>query len=87
MCDSCGCDLTDSHSHDSNSRIIEVHQSLLAANDAIAAENKAHFEAMGAVAINMISSPGSGKTTLLEKTIERLKGKIRIGVIEGDIET
>ena len=95
MCDSCGCDLTDSHNHDhnhghshkTNSRVIEVHQSLLAANDAIAAENKAHFEAMGIVAINMISSPGSGKTTLLEKTIERLKGKIRIGVIEGDIET
>ena len=87
MCDSCGCDLTDNHSHDHDSRVIEVHQSLLAANDAIAAENKAHFEAMGIVAINMISSPGSGKTTLLEKTIERLKGKIRIGVLEGDIET
>jgi hydrogenase nickel incorporation protein HypB len=88
MCDSCGCDLaSNNHSHDTDSRIIEVHQSLLAANDAMAARNKAHFEAMGAVAINMISSPGSGKTTLLEKTIERLKKKIRIGVIEGDIET
>ncbi|MFH2122279.1 MAG: hydrogenase nickel incorporation protein HypB [Pseudomonadota bacterium] len=87
MCDSCGCDLTDTHNHDTNPRVIEVHQSLLAANDALAAENKAHFEAMGIVAINMISSPGSGKTTLLEKTIERLQGKIRIGVIEGDIET
>ncbi len=88
MCDSCGCDLTDHHhSHKTNSQVIEVHQSLLAANDAIAAENKTHFEAMGVVAINMISSPGSGKTTLLEKTIERLQGQIRIGVIEGDIET
>ena len=87
MCDSCGCDLTDNHSHNTDSRVIKVHQSLLAANDAIAAGNRAHFEAMGVVAINMISSPGSGKTTLLEKTIERLKGKIRIGVIEGDIET
>lgn len=87
MCDSCGCDLTDNHSHKPDSRVIEVHQSLLAANDALAAENRAHFEAMGVVAINMISSPGSGKTTLLEKTIERLQGKIRIGVLEGDIET
>ena len=87
MCDSCGCDLTDNHNHETNSRVIEVHQSLLAANDAIAARNRAHFQAMGVVAINMISSPGSGKTTLLEKTIEQLKGTIRIGVIEGDIET
>lgn len=89
MCDACGCDLASNqhHDHDSDPRLIEVHQSLLAANDAIAAENKIHFEAMGAVAINLISSPGSGKTTLLEKTIERLKDSIRIGVIEGDIET
>jgi hydrogenase nickel incorporation protein HypB len=99
MCDSCGCDLTHTHTHDHdhdhdhdhkhtpNSQVIEVHQNLLAANDAIAASNKAHFEAKGIVAINLISSPGSGKTTLLEKTIERLKGTIRIGVIEGDIET
>jgi hydrogenase nickel incorporation protein HypB len=35
----------------------------------------------------MISSPGSGKTTLLERTIEALKATVKIGVIEGDIET
>lgn len=34
-----------------------------------------------------MSSPGAGKTTLLERTIERLRGSLRIGVIEGDIET
>jgi hydrogenase nickel incorporation protein HypB len=37
--------------------------------------------------INMMSSPGAGKTTLLERTIERLRGQLRIGVIEGDVET
>ncbi len=37
--------------------------------------------------VNMISSPGAGKTTLLEKTLENLKNKFRIGVIEGDIAT
>ena len=87
MCDSCGCDLSTDHDHEHAPETIKVHQSLLAANDAMAARNRAHFEAMGTVAINMISSPGSGKTTLLEKTIERLRGSIRIGVIEGDIET
>ncbi len=85
MCDACGCDLKPEHTHDS--KVIEVHQSLLAANTAMAVKNREHIEKMGAVAINMISSPGSGKTTLLEKTIEALGDTIRIGVIEGDIET
>jgi hydrogenase nickel incorporation protein HypB len=59
----------------------------LAANDALAKLNRQHFKEMGAVALNLISSPGSGKTTLLEHTIEKLGDEIRIGVIEGDIET
>jgi hydrogenase nickel incorporation protein HypB len=37
--------------------------------------------------VNVISSPGAGKTTLLERTCEALGGKIRIGVIEGDVTT
>jgi hydrogenase nickel incorporation protein HypB len=37
--------------------------------------------------INIMSSPGAGKTSLLERTIERLRGQLEIGVIEGDIET
>ncbi len=81
MCNTCGC-----HSPSSPLQV-EVNQSLLAANDKAAHINKHRIEAMGAVAINMMSSPGSGKTTLLEKTIDHLDGKLRIGVIEGDIET
>jgi len=38
-------------------------------------------------AVNLISSPGSGKTTLIEAAIDALRGKKRIAVIEGDIET
>jgi len=37
--------------------------------------------------VNIISSPGAGKTTLLERTCEALGGKIRIGIIEGDVST
>ena len=37
--------------------------------------------------VNIISSPGAGKTTLLERTCEKLGGKFRIGIIEGDITT
>jgi hydrogenase nickel incorporation protein HypB len=39
------------------------------------------------VMFNMISAPGAGKTTILEKTCEHLKGKYRLGIIEGDIAT
>ncbi|NOX24551.1 MAG: hydrogenase nickel incorporation protein HypB [Deltaproteobacteria bacterium] len=81
MCDTCGC-----HSP-SDPLIVEVNQSLLAANDEAAHANHHRIEAMGAVGLNLISSPGSGKTTLLEKTIEMLGRDLRIGVIEGDIET
>jgi hydrogenase nickel incorporation protein HypB len=84
MCDTCGCPSPADHSH---TKTVDVHQSLFAANDAIAKSNREHFEAMGAIAINLISSPGSGKTTLLEHTIDALGGEFNIGVIEGDIET
>ena len=85
MCDTCGCQLHEHHHHDT--KVVEVNRSLLEANQKQAHANRHHIEAMGAVAINLISSPGSGKTTLLEKTIEALKDTVSIGVIEGDIET
>ena len=85
MCDTCGCQLHEHHHHDA--KVVEINQSLLAANQKQAESNRHHIEQMGAVAINLISSPGSGKTTLLERTIEALKDTVRIGVIEGDIET
>lgn len=96
MCDTCGCPSPSDHSHDhshdqshqhSHTKTVDVHASLFAANDALAKANREHFDEIGAVALNLISSPGSGKTTLLEHTIEALKGEINIGVIEGDIET
>ncbi len=99
MCDTCGCPSPSSHGHDhshdhanhsheaSTTKTVDVHASLFAANDALARANREHFDEIGAVALNLISSPGSGKTTLLEYTIEALKGEINIAVIEGDIET
>lgn len=91
MCDACGCHPPEhDHSHDHNhgeSKKVDVHASLFAANDAMAKSNRDHFEEAGAVALNLISSPGSGKTTLLEHTIDALKDELNIGVIEGDPET
>jgi hydrogenase nickel incorporation protein HypB len=83
MCDNCGC-----HDPEPEKKIkININESLLSANDAKALENQKVFNEMGAIALNLISSPGAGKTTLLERTIDRLKNKYTIGVIEGDIET
>ena len=66
---------------------VTIAQNILAANDAIAQEIQQILAAHGIRTINLMSSPGAGKTTLLERTLEKLRGQIRIGVIEGDIET
>ncbi len=93
MCDVCGCDHSHEHHHhpppgmEGQSKVIDVNQSLLKANEEAADSNRTHFNEDGILAINIISSPGSGKTTLLEKTIDALKKEINIGVLEGDIET
>ena len=65
---------------------VTVVKNVLAANDRIAAENRALFDKNGVYVINLMSSPGAGKTTLVEKTILALKDRYRIGVIEGDIQ-
>ena len=66
---------------------VEVLQRLLAANDEAAAHNREHLDRHGVLAVNLMSSPGAGKTALLEATIDALGGRVRIGVIEGDLET
>ncbi len=89
MCDTCGCAGTSDSQKmgPTKKKVVEVHKSLLEANNVQAESNREHFEALGAVCVNLISGPGSGKTTLLEATIERLGSRFSIGVIEGDIET
>ena len=66
---------------------ITIAQNILAANDTIAGEIQQNLSARGIRTLNIMSSPGAGKTTLLERTIERLRGRLSIGVIEGDVET
>ena len=68
-------------------RMIALEQSLLAKNDAYAAVNRQRFGDKAIFVLNLVSSPGSGKTTLLCETIERLKGRHAMGVIEGDQQT
>ena len=66
---------------------VTIAQNILAVNDTIAREIQQSLSAHGIRTINVMSSPGAGKTTLLEQTIERLRGQLSIGVIEGDVET
>jgi hydrogenase nickel incorporation protein HypB len=66
---------------------VSIAQNILAANDTIAQEIQQSLAARSIRTINVMSSPGAGKTTLLEQTLERLRGQLGIGVIEGDIET
>lgn len=68
-------------------RRVSLEQSLLAKNDAFAAQNRRAFAERGLLTLNLVSSPGSGKTTLLEATILRLKGRLPVAVIEGDQQT
>ncbi len=65
---------------------VKVVTQILEANDRIAAENRKVFDEAGTYVINIMSAPGAGKTSLIEKTIKELSGKIKTGVIEGDIE-
>jgi hydrogenase nickel incorporation protein HypB len=66
---------------------VTIAQNILAANETIAQEIRQALTEHGIRTINIMSSPGAGKTTLLERTIERLRGQLNIGVIEGDVET
>ncbi len=65
---------------------VKMVKKILEANDRIAASNRELLSRHSVLAINLMSAPGAGKTTLLEKTIKVLDGRIRIGVIEGDIQ-
>jgi hydrogenase nickel incorporation protein HypB len=64
---------------------IPVGARLLAGNDRAAAGNRQRFDAAGILAVNVIASPGAGKTSLIIRTLDALRGRARVGVIEGDI--
>jgi hydrogenase nickel incorporation protein HypB len=66
---------------------IDVGKKILRENEKYAFENILFLTERKKLCLNMISSPGSGKTTILARTISDLKNKIKVGVIEGDIQT
>ncbi|OGO02640.1 MAG: hydrogenase accessory protein HypB [Chloroflexi bacterium RBG_13_53_26] len=66
---------------------IKVLKDILSANDQIAQKNRALLENKQVFTINIMSSPGAGKTSLILETIRKLKNKVSMGVIEGDISS
>ena len=68
-------------------RVIEIKKSVFAANEKTADELRKELKEKGVFLLNVMSSPGSGKTTTLTQLINRLKDKIRIAVMEADIDS
>ena len=68
-------------------RIIEVKQSVFADNDADANCLREQLKKEKTFLLNVMASPGAGKTSLLKRLVEELKGKLRIGVMEADIDS
>jgi len=64
---------------------IEVIQNILEANETIASRNQQLLDKHKVFAVNIMSSPGAGKTSLILQTLARLKGKLNVAVIEGDV--
>ena len=66
---------------------IKVIKDILGANDQIARKNRQLFDSNKVFVVNVMASPGAGKTSVIMETIKRLKGKTRVGVVEGDISS
>jgi hydrogenase nickel incorporation protein HypB len=66
---------------------IKIVRDILEANTRIAEENRQRFDHAGVKVVNLMSGPGAGKTTLLERTVRALGSQLKIGVVEGDIQT
>jgi hydrogenase nickel incorporation protein HypB len=68
-------------------RLIEVKEEIFSDNIKLAAEVRERLRKTKTMLLNLMSSPGSGKTSLILQTVEGLKGSLRLGVIEADIDS
>ena len=75
------------HDHSHAPVKVELNRPLLEKNDRLAERNRGFFSAKKLLVLNVVSSPGSGKTTFIRETAARLAGKLRVGVIVGDLAT
>lgn len=75
------------HGHSPAPLTLNLNRSLMEKNDRLAERNRGFFKAKKLLVLNVVSSPGSGKTTFIRETAAQLKGKLRTGVIVGDLAT
>ena len=68
-------------------KIIEIKKSVFADNDEDAAKLRKELKGKGVYLLNLMSSPGAGKTTTLIGTLQRIKDKVRVAVMEADIDS
>ncbi len=68
-------------------KVTEIKKSVFAENDKDADALRSELKGRGVYLLNLMSSPGSGKTTTLIKTINLIKDKIRVAVMEADIDS
>jgi len=66
---------------------IPIVEKILSANDHIAAQNRSALDSAGVLGLNFMTSPGAGKTSLIEHTIKKLKDRLKLAVIDGDVAT
>ena len=68
-------------------KVIEIKKSVFADNELDANNLRKELKARGVYLLNLMSSPGSGKTTTLVQLINRIKDRIRVAVMEADIDS
>jgi hydrogenase nickel incorporation protein HypB len=66
---------------------VDVLEKILGENDRTAEANRNDFHEANVQVVNLMSSPGAGKTTLLREVLVQLGSAVRVGIVEGDVET
>jgi len=66
-------------------KVLTIKEDILGANEKKARKNQDRLDEYGILTINIMSSPGAGKTSLILQTISKLRSKLRVAVIEGDV--
>lgn len=68
-------------------RIVELRTRILKKNDEVARTLRARFADQGTFVVSLVSGPGAGKTELLQRTLEALRGTLRVAALVGDLAT
>ena len=68
-------------------KVIEIKKSIFEDNDKDADALREELKRRGVYLLNLMSSPGSGKTTTLIQVIQRIKDRIKVAVMEADIDS